>query len=178
MHLPSNSSREHTKSFLWTLITQCWSSVKIDCPHCEQMECGTVNVQTQMSIETFCQLQYVCMKPELFDWAWHMQNKGRKSRVSFEAAFLLHTLIVNRPKKHSKLCFLWSLGGSSSARRVKAGLSLPWRFFLRVPLKASFVAPDVLCSYLFSLWTGRQKAAGIMMERQNRSDIVAGPHKR
>lgn len=98
---------------------------------------------------------------QLFSWTWDFllkddkQKKRQKSFCFFQAGFLLYALIVNKPKKHLNFCFSLTCGGSSLTRRVKAGLGLSWRFFLRVPLKVSFVAPDVLYSYLFSLWTGR-----------------------
>lgn len=118
------------------------------------------DIKCKLSIETF----YVSYN--MFALSQNvMKNRGQKH------LFLLHAFIVRKPKKkkNSKDCFLWSCRYSSLTRRVIAGLSPPWRFFLRVPLKVSFVGPDVLCRYLFSLWTGQQKSS-----RHN--DGKAEPH--
>lgn len=90
-----------------------------------------------------------------------MKNRGEKH------LFLLHF-------KEFKGLFSLKLRGFKLDKKGHSGPE----FFFGTPLKVSFVGPDVLCRYLFSLRTGQQKAAGIMMERQNHTDIVAGPYKR
>lgn len=164
-------------------ITHSWSYVKAENLLCEQTECIKCKEIQRLSVETFFFSVTKCLHKARM-WFTVLLKRAICKIIDKRHLFLLGSLSVTctncKQNQRTIQSFVFSevLVVRSHTRRVKAGLSLPWRFFLRAPLKVSFVAPDVLCSYLFCLWTGQQKAAGIMMERQNHSDIVAGPYKR
>lgn len=101
-----------------------------------------------------------------------MQNKGQNTFISFTRTN------CTQAKETFKVLFSLKLRAFKLREKGHSGPESALAGFFLVPLQFFFVGPDVLCRYLFSLWTGQQKAAGIMMERQNHSDIVAGPYKR
>lgn len=75
-----------------------------------------------------------------------------KNICFFYTAFLSQALIGNKTNKTFKVFVFSEVAvGQAQQEWLKQASVCPGSFFLTAPLKVSFVAPDVLCSYLFSL---------------------------